>query len=285
MFQTVIQIFHNLTQRESFYQGLFLSIITITIISIVYRLATKGLRRHFLKRAQKYENAQNFLLVWRYIWLGLGMILVIISFSGSLATLGLSAAFVGMILGWSLQAPVTGLAAWIMIILKRPFKIGDRIIINNIIGDVVDITLTHVILNQVGGTIGGEEESGRIVLVPNGLLFQQLIFNYTLRSRYILDEVMIAITFNSDLDTAERILIDAATQTTAAIIEETKKGPYVRIEIFESGIRMRLRYRSIPRKRTQTASDISRTIIKKFTQQDNIAFAYPHMQVLRKTNS
>ena len=63
--------------------------------------------------------------------------------------------FLGMILGWSQQAPVTGIAAWLMLILKRPFKIGQRVIIAGITGDVVDITLTHVILNQVGGTVAG----------------------------------------------------------------------------------------------------------------------------------
>ena len=34
--------------------------------------------------------------------------------------------FGGMLLGWSLQAPVSGLAAWVMVTLKRPFRIGDR---------------------------------------------------------------------------------------------------------------------------------------------------------------
>ena len=79
-----------------------------------------------------------------------------------------------------------------MIILKRPFKIGDRVIISGITGDVVDINLTHVLLNQVGGTIGG--------LIPNATLFGQIISNYALEefggkatdaptSDYILDGV------------------------------------------------------------------------------------------------
>ena len=85
-----------------------------------------------------------------------------------------------MVLGWSLQAPVTGIAAWLMLILKHPFKIGDRVIIAGITGDVMDITLTHVILNQVGGTVSSEERSGRGILIPNAILFAQTITNYTL---------------------------------------------------------------------------------------------------------
>jgi len=89
-------------------------------------------------------------------------------------------------LGWSLQQPVTGIAAWLMIILKKPFKIGDRVVIAGVTGDVTGITLTHVILNQVGGSIGGEERSGRGILIPNAILFQHMIINYTLDQEYML---------------------------------------------------------------------------------------------------
>ena len=71
--------------------------------------------------------------------------------------MGLTAAFLSMVLGWSLQRPVTGVAAWLMVMIKRPFQIGDRIIIQGVRGDVLDISPTHVLLGEVGGTIGGEE--------------------------------------------------------------------------------------------------------------------------------
>ena len=45
-----------------------------------------------------------------------------------------------MQLGWSLQRPVTGVAAWLMVMIKRPFMIGDRIIIQGVRGDVLEIS-------------------------------------------------------------------------------------------------------------------------------------------------
>jgi len=85
--------------------------------------------------------------------------------SGSLKLLDLPEGFFGMMLGWSLQQPVTGIAAWRMILLKKPFKIVDRVIIAGITGDVTGISLTHVILNQVGESVGAEERSGRGILI------------------------------------------------------------------------------------------------------------------------
>ena len=144
--------------------------------------------------------------------------------SGSLKLLGLTAGFFGMMLGWSLQQPVTGIAAWLMIILKKPFKIGDRVIIAGITGDVTGISLTHVILNQVGGSVGGEERSGRGILIPNAILFQHVIINYTLDQEFMLDEVPVRLTFDSDWERAKEIMIAAAKEVTQDIIDEDGRG-------------------------------------------------------------
>ncbi|MSR83535.1 MAG: mechanosensitive ion channel family protein [Candidatus Latescibacteria bacterium] len=272
------------------YEGPILGVATLLIIWVFYKLSRRALSRYLHSRpSSKSDNIQQFLFIWRYIWLGLAAILGIITFSGSLATLGISAAFLGMILGWSLQAPVTGIAAWLMIILKQPFKIGDRVIIAGIIGDVVDITLTHVLLNQVGGTIGGEEKSGRAVLIPNATLFQQIIYNYTLEgfgpeedetsSNYILDEVPVRLTFGSDFDEAEKILLAAARQVTSEIISETRQEPFMRAELFESGILMRLRYQTLAKERQRITSDIVRVLIREFDRNNKVHFCYPHMDI------
>ena len=242
-------------------------------------LVTRIPRAYLKIHAHNPENAQNFLLVWRYAWNGIGAIFRIVSFSGSIAALGISAAFLGMVIGWSLQAPVTGIAAWLMIILKHPFRIGDRIIISGIIGDVTDINLTHVVLNQVGGTIGGEEKSGRGVLIPNATLFQQVIYNYTIESEYILDEVPVLITYDSDFNEAERILLDAARVVTKDIIEETGEEPFIRAEFFESGTRIRLRYKTMAKDRQRITSEIVRIVFSEFGASPRVEFCYPHMEL------
>ncbi|HUS46081.1 MAG TPA: mechanosensitive ion channel family protein [Phycisphaerae bacterium] len=202
MWQSIAEFFE-------IHKGVFYALVTLVVLFVAYKLSTTLLRRYMKAKAHRPENAKQFLLLWRYAWMGVALIFLIMSFSGSLVGLGISAAFLGMILGWSLQAPVTGIAAWLMIILKRPFSIGDRVIIAGVIGDVIDINLTHIVLNQVGGTIGGEEKSGRGVLIPNATLFQQIIYNYTMEAKYILDEVPVLITFDSDL--AEALALALAT--------------------------------------------------------------------------
>ena len=265
---------------ESKFRGPLLSVVTIVTLVIIKKLTTKPIRAYVYRNAFREENAANFMATWGYIWTAIIAIFGIISLGGSLKTLGISAGFLGMVLGWSLQAPVTGIAAWLMLILKRPFKIGQRVIIAGITGDVMDITLTHVILNQVGGTVAGEERSGRGILIPNAILFGQTITNYTFDVEYILDEVPVRITFDSDWDEAESILLNAAKQVTAGIIEKTGEEPFVRGELFDAGVLMRLRYKTTPSDRPRNVSEMVKIIFHEFARSDKVEFCYAHSEVI-----
>jgi small-conductance mechanosensitive channel len=250
--------------EQSPYRPLILTILTLVVLINLKAYLTRVVRRQVNENAFRQENAAGFLKVWNVVWKFLITILVLMAMSGSLRLLGLTAGFFGMMLGWSLQQPVTGLAAWLMIILKKPFKIGDRVIIGGITGDVTGISLTHVILNQVGGSIGGEERSGRGILIPNAILFQNIIINYTLDQEYMLDEVPVRLTFDSDWDEAKRLLIAAATDVTAPIIAKTGQQPFIRAEFLDWGILVRLRYQTIPADRQEISTNIIERLLKDF---------------------
>ena len=268
------------TLSQSQYRGVMLSVTTIATLLLVKAILTRPIRAYVYKRALKKENADNFMLTWTFGWVIIIVIFGVISLSGSIQALGISAGFLGMVVGWSLQQPVTGVAAWLMLILKRPFRIGQRVIIAGIKGDVVDITLTHVILDQVGGTIVGEERSGRSILIPNAILFTQTITNYTFEVEYIMSEVPVRITFQSDWEEAEKILVDAAQQVTADTIKITGEEPYIRAELFDAGVLMRLRYRTTPEDYAEDVNDIVKIIYKAFSENNKVEFCYPHSEVL-----
>lgn len=278
------QVLHTIANimdkiMESQYKGILLSIIVVISLIIIRRILTKLIEAYISRKAYREENVIQFMMTWKYVWTAIIFIMGIIALSGSMKVVGISAGFMGMVLGWSLQAPVTGIAAWLMIILKRPFKIGDRVIIAGIIGDVVDVTLTHIILNQVGGTVGGEERSGRAVLIPNAIMFGQVIMNYTLQEDYILDEVPVRITFDSDWEEAEKILIESAKTVTHDIVEKTGEMPFIRAELFDAGVLMRLRYKVDPPRRQEISTYIVKEIFREFEISSKVEFCYPKSEI------
>ena len=263
---------------------LFPAALALVVLFIIYKTAkgvVLGAMRAQNRRTVQIRRVHSLL---KYAFLMAGIILMIVSMSGSFAAMGISAAFLSMILGWSLQRPVTGVAAWLMVMIKRPFQIGDRIILQGVRGDVLDISPTHILLGEVGGTIGGEESSNRIVLIPNAVLFDQMVINYMDKgdqeeAKFILDEVPVRISYRSDYRLSEQALINCASEVTREIIDETGETPFVRAEFFHSGITMRVRYQSIAVERERIASDIVGAIIEVFEQDDRIEFAYRHLSL------
>jgi hypothetical protein len=75
--------------------GLLLSITTITTLLIIRAVLTRVVRKFVYSNAYKTENADSFMATWKYVWTAVIAIFGIISLSGSLKTLGISAGFLG----------------------------------------------------------------------------------------------------------------------------------------------------------------------------------------------
>ncbi|MDE0468780.1 MAG: mechanosensitive ion channel family protein [Candidatus Poribacteria bacterium] len=247
---------------------------------IVYLRLTSQMRKFTEARAYKPENANRFFFAWRYTFMFSIGVLVIFMFSDVFGIIGLSLAFIMTLMGWGIRNPIMNLAAWLLIILKKPYQIGDRVILGVTIGDVRNISIMYTQLDQVGGTIGGEEKSGRSVLIPNQHLFRWNVINYTRDEKYILDEVIIRLTYRSDITRAEQIMCEQATEVTTEICEETGESPYVRFEFIPSGIVAKLRYRVRAVNRQSTSTLIVERISKAFMHEGQIEFAYVKREAL-----
>lgn len=214
------------------------------------------------------------------------MILTLAFGFGRLGTFGkLFSLFGGMILGWSLQAPVSGFAAWILINIKRPFRPGDRIQFPNLglTGDVKEIGAMYVVLDQVGGSVGSEEAVGRYILVPSAMLFSQVVINFTVRQEaaFMLDEVVARITYDSDMEKAESILLNAAQKITGDIIKATGIQPYIRSDLYDYGIYLRLRFQTQVQDRARIAYEINKEIVESIQHTPSVDLAIPYIYSYR----
>jgi hypothetical protein len=177
-------------------------------------------------------------------------------------------------------------AAWIMVSLMRPFRIGDRIQLPSLglVGDVVELTPMYTKLNQVGGAVSSEEAVNRPILIPNAMLFSQVAINYTARqdAAFILDEVVVRITYDTEWDEAEKILLGAAREATGDIIAETGQEPYVRAEMYDYGVYLRLRFMTRATDRPRITYEIIKRVFQEFQRSARVDFAIPYVYSFRK---
>ena len=276
---------HPIWQVSSVY-GLSFFLYVLFLSAAIYELVSliiHGLVRMRGGSAGEIKMLTSFIRVLAV----LAVILALLHFTGKLSGLGgLVAGFAGLLLGWSLQAPVSGVAAWALVTLKRPFRVGDRVLFPTLglLGDVLDVGFMYTKLDQVGGAVGSEEAIGRDILIPNAMLFSQVAINYTPQqmAAYSLDEVIVRLTFDSDWDTAERILLDAAREVTKEIIAETGKEPYIRSDIYDYGVFMRLRYMTYATDRPRVSHEILKRIFRDFQGTKRVDFAIPFVYSYRK---
>jgi small-conductance mechanosensitive channel len=131
-----------------------------------------------------------------------------VNWYGALTALGLGSVIIGL----AVQSPMKSFIAWIYILVRRPYRVGDRIKIGDATGDVIDVGYLDTTLWEFGGKyISGDHPSGRIIRFPNEKAFDEIIWNYSWPVfPYIWNEIKFQIAYQSDLkfvsETMQRIV-------------------------------------------------------------------------------
>ncbi len=175
--------------------------------------------------------------------------------------------------------------------MRQPFKVGDRIQIGKVAGDVIDIRLFQFSIMEIGNWVDAEQSTGRIIHIPNGVVFTEPQANYTAEFQYIWNEMPVLVTFESDWKKAKQILTDIinhrgvmmSNEAERQLIEAAKKflifysklTPIVYTSVKDSGIMLTMRYMCNPRERRTTEEKIWEDVLNRFAECDNIDFAYP----------
>src|SRR6266581_1498678 len=107
-----------------------------------------------------------------------------------------------IIIGLAVQTPMKSFIAWIYILVRQPFRVGDRIQIGDATGDVIDVGYLDTTLWEFGGKyISGDHPSGRVIKFPNEQVLDEIVYNYSWPLfPYIWNEIKFPVAFNSDLE-------------------------------------------------------------------------------------
>lgn len=266
---------------------LFESIFVILIIVLIQRLVKKILIAKVQDIRVRYQ--------WQKISLYLSVFLIIfflintwLNIFGSVATfLGLISAGIAI----ALKDPLVNMVAWFFILIRKPFSVGDRIQIGKISGDVIDIRLFQFSVNEIGNWVDADQSTGRIVHIPNGIVFIEPQANYTAGFDYIWSEMPVLLTFESNWKKAKKILSEILDNHGLSLSNEaekqikeaakkflifyTKLTPIVYTSVKDSGVMLTLRFMCNPRNRRSIEEKIWEDILTKFAECDDIDFAYP----------
>lgn len=280
-----------LLESPAYYTQIIESVIIIAVILlirwVVLRIVSKrvddpGSRYSWRKNIGYTATFIGFLLVGRVWFEGMG----------SLATfLGLLSAGLAI----ALRDPVVDMAAWIFIMWRKPFDVGDRVEVGTIKGDVIDVRLFKFSVLEIGNWVHADQSTGRVIHIPNHLIFRDSIANYTSDFDFIWHEIEVVVTFESNWrkskelleqicnDHLEDFVKDAEEQVRRAsrsyLIRYNYLTPIVYTEVVGVGVKLTLRYLSHARKRRSTSETLWEDILDTFAKHDDIDFAYDTIRI------
>lgn len=267
---------------------LVMSIVVLVVIGAI-KLALRRIcdsrvddsaRRYQLNKVSSYTLGVISFVLLLAIWIG--------GQTGLATGIGLVSAGIAI----ALQSPLTNLAGWLFIAIRKPFVVGDRIQIGtDTVGDVIDVRLFSFSVIEVGNWVAADQSTGRIVHIPNSVVFSSNLANYTQGFNFIWNELPVTVTFESDWRRAKELLTDIAERHTAiksdAAMQQVKRTAHKYLIVFEHltpivwtsvadiGVTLTMRYLSDPRKRRSSAEKIWEDILAAFAREEHIDFAYP----------
>ncbi len=286
--QALVEWVSEVLSLESLFQA---RIVASLLVVLVLLLARPLLMALIGRRTDNVNTLYRWRKISEYATLFVGLVAlsqIWLIASRSVATyLGLLSAGLAI----ALKDPISNSFGWLFIVTRRPFEVGDRIEIDGLAGDVIDIRYFQFSLMEIGKWVDADQSTGRVVHVPNQKVFTEPVANFNKGFSYIWNEIPVTITFESNWRRARELLLEIVVERTAPLSESAREHlrqaarrylisyekltPIVYTKVEASGVVLTMRYLCDPRQRRGTETAIWEGVLDAFALEPDLEFAYP----------
>lgn len=229
-------------------------VLLIGFVLLLIHLLRRFLRKNIPNTSARYKSQKGIEFIG-YIIL---IILSVSYFTGNIKDFTLAIGLFSAGIAITLQELFLSIAGSVYIFIVKVYQPGDRIEINGIKGDVIDIDSIYTTMMEIGQWVSSDNYSGRIVKLSNAFVFKGPIYNYSQDFPFIWDEFNLPIRYGSDIELAKSIIIKIASETLSEFtsnsktqwkdvvnkyyIEDAIVDPTLAITITDNWIQFNLRY-------------------------------------------
>ena len=199
-------------------RSLLTRVLVILVALALVMLLSEVWRRATYRYVREVRRRRQVLLLRRFVT-GFSMVIVIIlGFVSEFSSLATFAGFLTAGLAVALQTVILSVAAYFFLIGRYGVRVGDRITISGVTGDVIDIGLVRLYLLELSGTGINLYPTGRVVVFSNSVLFQTSpLFKQIPGTAYTWHEAVVPLVPGADHVLAEEKLLDAVNDVYARI--------------------------------------------------------------------
>ncbi|MDH4084325.1 MAG: mechanosensitive ion channel [Nitrospira sp.] len=199
---------------------LYLTILVVALFYSTAKLKTWIVER-LLSRSHVDLGVRHAIgAIVRYIVVALGLIIILQTAGINLSTLTVLFGALGIGVGFGLQSITNNFVSGIILLLERPIKVGDRIEVGDVHGDVVNISprATTIVTND-----------NIAIIVPNADFISSKVVNWSYTNRDVRFNFPVGVSYSSDPEQVRRVLLEVA-QAHRGVLKEP--GPSVLFDGF-----------------------------------------------------
>ena len=246
----------------------------VAFVLLLIQLLRRFLKKNISNSSARYKSQKGIEFIG-YV------LLVILSFSyftGNIKDFTLAIGLFSAGIAFTLQELILSIAGSIYIFVVKVYKPGDRIEINGIKGDVIDVDSIYTTMMEIGQWVSSDNYSGRIVKLSNAFVFKGPIYNYSQDFPFIWDEFNLPIKYGSDIELAKSIVIEIASKSLSDFtanskaqwkeivnkyyVEDAQVEPTLAITLTDNWVQFNLRYIVNYKKRRITKHELNDSIRK-----------------------
>jgi hypothetical protein len=269
-------------------RSIFLRVVSIAFAMGIILLLSEIWRRITFRYVADVRRRRQFLLLRRIV-IGFCMgIVLILGFVSEFSSLATFAGFITAGLAVGLQTILLSVAAYFFLVGRWGIRVGDRISVAGVTGDVVDVGLVRLYLIELAGTGVDLYPTGRIVVFSNAVLFQATtpLFKQLPGSEYTWHEVAVALSPGGKYKLVEAQLMEAvhSVHTTYGEVLQRQMGtmerrtdiqmkvpePHGQLQYTDTGLEYVVRYPVGLHQVAEADEKITRKLVELLEQQPDL---------------
>jgi len=193
----------------------------------------------------------------------------------------------------ALQNVLGSFAAWVGILTGKIFRVGDRVMMGGVRGDVIDVSPLRTTIMEIGSPGEGEgsevwvrarQYTGRVVTVSNKAFFDDPIYNYSKDFDYIWEEISIPVKYTTNWERGRDILLEEVEEATRPfrqtsaealaemarryVVQKSEMSPRVFLELTDNWIELAARFVIPVRSARRIKSDVSEKVLRRYSEED-----------------
>jgi len=180
---------------------LYLMILVVALFYATAKLKTWIVERLLLRSQVDLGVRHAIGAIVRYVVVAIGLIMILQAVGINLSTLTVLFGALGIGVGFGLQSITNNFVSGIILLLERPIKVGDRIEVGGVHGDVVNISprATTIVTND-----------NIAIIVPNADFISSKVVNWSYTNRNVRFNFPVGVSYGSDPDQVRRVLLEVA---------------------------------------------------------------------------